>query len=515
MGNKSRRRARVSGSSVKPPPRAPSWIYTGNGRGYDFINLDQVRDGRACMRPEGTEFSYAIDQQGKCAIYGRVAEDVIAHLVLVGTDVTGAAEVLRDRLGQNIREALNTLYILEEKQLEAFHMGRNYIDVLPVDGDGGLCESCDAGPSCNEYREGRTGTCEGHREREGAGAVLERRCRICGCTNAASCVDPNGMGPGEPAPCHWVAEDLCSACEPRAERLERLEEGQKKFIECNSCVHVPVCREWRDIDRAYPCMKHIPFTKKPATGWHDPATSCAHDDKEECDDCNDCGAVLEERPRVQPYHLRREAPALVPDPAVDAMIDRLRNSIGKPTNCLKCAKVDQPSCTWSNGGPAPCPGFERDTAAAEIPKALEVLAGAADIVGTSADRARCWYGENCHRFPRCFGCSLRDLRDRTSPARPADVLEVTGETSEALIERVRACGVFRGLQQRGALFGKDYCNVGHEMKDPACACCEYLRIASSPPPRKMTAEELAAGHEAHDLAGGRAGGAGGEGDRKR
>lgn len=33
---------------------------------------------------------------------------------------------------------------------------------------------------------------------------------------------------------------------------------------------------------------------------HDPATSCAHDDKEECDDCNDCGAVLGPNGEVKP-----------------------------------------------------------------------------------------------------------------------------------------------------------------------------------------------------------------------
>lgn len=33
----------------------------------------------------------------------------------------------------------------------------------------------------------------------------ERKCRVCGCTNAVACVTPDG-------PCRWVAEDLCNAC---------------------------------------------------------------------------------------------------------------------------------------------------------------------------------------------------------------------------------------------------------------------------------------------------------------
>lgn len=37
-----------------------------------------------------------------------------------------------------------------------------------------------------------------------------RRCRVCGCTdeNCQACVERTG------SPCYWIAEDLCSACEP-------------------------------------------------------------------------------------------------------------------------------------------------------------------------------------------------------------------------------------------------------------------------------------------------------------
>lgn len=40
----------------------------------------------------------------------------------------------------------------------------------------------------------------------------ERKCRICGCTalNCLQCIKKTGR------PCHWVEEDLCSACLPDA-----------------------------------------------------------------------------------------------------------------------------------------------------------------------------------------------------------------------------------------------------------------------------------------------------------
>jgi hypothetical protein len=34
-----------------------------------------------------------------------------------------------------------------------------------------------------------------------------RRCRVCGCTEDKACINEAGQ------PCHWIAADLCSACE--------------------------------------------------------------------------------------------------------------------------------------------------------------------------------------------------------------------------------------------------------------------------------------------------------------
>jgi len=41
--------------------------------------------------------------------------------------------------------------------------------------------------------------------------VIDRECRICGCTENRACRDPRTGHP-----CAWVAEDLCSACVPQA-----------------------------------------------------------------------------------------------------------------------------------------------------------------------------------------------------------------------------------------------------------------------------------------------------------
>jgi hypothetical protein len=42
-------------------------------------------------------------------------------------------------------------------------------------------------------------------------SIAPRHCRVCGCTDDAACVNADGET------CCWVAQDLCSACEPDAE----------------------------------------------------------------------------------------------------------------------------------------------------------------------------------------------------------------------------------------------------------------------------------------------------------
>lgn len=40
-----------------------------------------------------------------------------------------------------------------------------------------------------------------------------RSCRFCTCTDERACVTTDGV------PCHWVSEDVCSACAPAARKL--------------------------------------------------------------------------------------------------------------------------------------------------------------------------------------------------------------------------------------------------------------------------------------------------------
>jgi hypothetical protein len=41
---------------------------------------------------------------------------------------------------------------------------------------------------------------------DGTLVAFVRRCRKCGCTDERACITAEG-------PCHWVAADLCSACD--------------------------------------------------------------------------------------------------------------------------------------------------------------------------------------------------------------------------------------------------------------------------------------------------------------
>lgn len=98
-----------------------------------------------------------------------------------------------------------------------------------------------------------------------------------------------------------------------------------------------------------------------------------------------------------------------------------------------------------------------------------------------AERSACAYGENCKRFPRCGDCSLYALDVRAEPASHADAAEVAGESIDELARRVGACEVFCGLQRLGAIIGKQFCAVGHDMKDPMCVLCPFLRPGDTRP----------------------------------
>lgn len=46
-----------------------------------------------------------------------------------------------------------------------------------------------------------------------------RRCRTCGCTDLQAC----------PGGCHWVSQDLCSACAQKGVTVDRLKRIAKRI----------------------------------------------------------------------------------------------------------------------------------------------------------------------------------------------------------------------------------------------------------------------------------------------
>jgi hypothetical protein len=182
------------------------------------------------------------------------------------------------------------------------------------------------------------------------------------------------------------------------------------------------------------------------------------------------------------------------------------------------AGCDCPTCRQVKHEHAPRPPIAVEEHAAELaqirerereplpPRAIgEIRAGSVDEEPPTlnanaakqweATRASCAFGENCKRFPACGDCSLYALDRACAAAHDGDPLtidgdrrvvhvehveQVSGETSAALLARVERCGVFVGLKGRGVVPGDLWCGVGHEMTDPACALCPYLRIYAPP-----------------------------------
>lgn len=66
----------------------------------------------------------------------------------------------------------------------------------------------------------------------------EQACRICGCTEYTPCTDPNGAGPGAPAPCHWIGKDLCSVCATACARCAHEDACNDKPIKCEKFLDI-------------------------------------------------------------------------------------------------------------------------------------------------------------------------------------------------------------------------------------------------------------------------------------
>lgn len=70
-----------------------------------------------------------------------------------------------------------------------------------------------------------------------------RHCRVCGCTDhdCSRCIERQGE------PCHWVEDDLCSACMPQR-------------IEMNLMNSIISCEKYLDEARSYRGDKHWRFS---------------------------------------------------------------------------------------------------------------------------------------------------------------------------------------------------------------------------------------------------------------
>ncbi len=147
-------------------------------------------------------------------------------------------------------------------------------------------------------------------------------------------------------------------------------------------------------------------------------------------------------------------------------------------------------------------GRAAERACALAPAELQAGKVAADVLGQLDDdratavyedtRRSCAFGDACKRFPACGDCSLYALdraceslhrgeridedADERRKVHVEHVEQVSGETSAALVARVERCSVFAGMKKAGVVPGDKWCGVGHEMTDPACALCPYLRI---------------------------------------
>ena len=165
----------------------------------------------------------------------------------------------------------------------------------------------------------------------------------------------------------------------------------------------------------------------------------------------------------------RKAAALAAYEVAKASANAAAEKMDRARTCTDCLHMTSTDCKPPKPNTV-CERFEMDPrqVAAERVKFAE------------AARLVCQYGAKCERFPSCADCSLYALGERHAirPVDPHHVEEVTGEHRDVLAERVGRCGVFVGMQKRGVEIGKQWCGVGHEMTDPACALCPYLRIAS-------------------------------------
>ena len=93
---------------------------------------------------------------------------------------------------------------------------------------------------------------------------VERRCRVCGCTdsNCSGCIERTGI------PCHWVEDDLCSACVPLPME-DYLKRTPAIAFQIHQIVETPSTWDVRlgpDADDPMVSMSRTEFSTRPKLG---------------------------------------------------------------------------------------------------------------------------------------------------------------------------------------------------------------------------------------------------------
>lgn len=438
MGNKSRRQTKTKAPSVTAPPRSPNWIWRGNGRAYTFINLDRIATASAYQDSGGhvslylglTDIGKTPNPEAHRIFQDSFAIDAIAHLLMVGIDVTGAGEVLASRFGANVVENLQTLNVLEVEHLEAFHRGE--ISTVAEDLRG------DAGGSCV----------------------------ICKCTESTPCEG------NDENPCHWIRPGvLCSTCAEALEVIEGLERGllgeelltpaERRVLELLEAagydpgVAANLRREFDLVDQVHDLDRSIrrAVVRKEAAAYELELGDKSAEIGGSSADRSRCphGAAVADECKLFPrchVCVRPKATAAAVElaggelssPLTVAGGGELSSPEGGPkresTNCLECSKMDKISCTWSNGGPSPCPGFEG-------------LAG------------------------------LREDADRMFIRRTEGDINIEDRkaSGDELRHALQACTVYKGLEATRSLPVQPdqpfKCRIGEEMGSAWCKVCPW------------------------------------------
>jgi hypothetical protein len=419
-------------------------------------------------------------------LHGLGACELAAHLILCGVDVEGAAAAL-DRARPGMYPTLKLAHV---EALDAAARRQAERDAMPP----ADCDRCHARGTDGRGRRGCVvdsyidddGKCADfdpidapdpivtvHNEPrpECAGCIDERT----GCEtgyladDAGACVnwrpvECEGCKHDDELTCHgWIAidgdDDACGGYE----RDRRGEEGcacltpppPRPPISVEE--HAAELRAMRQVDAAHSAARTAELDA--ALG---PSPVLA----------GDVAGLLAERIAVarSPSDARtagdaRKAAAIAAFDVAKAAAGAAAEKMHRPRTCADCVSMTRAECKPPKPNTV-CDRFELNPR--QVAAERENFAKAARLV--------CAYGAKCERFPACADCSLYALGERHDLADPRHVEQVAGEPVAALRARVERCGVFVGMKARGVEVGKQFCGVGHEMTDPACALCPFLRI---------------------------------------